>query len=254
MSQDPSATQPRRNFLWKIITVASAAPLSPQLIAGAGATAAATAAGAALAAEPAAAAAAPGPAGYASFSADEAAFVENMVNVMCPADDYTPNGVDCGLAVFMDRQLSGAFGQGAGRYMSGPWTQGKPQTGLQLPFTPEQFFKAGVEAANRQCQAKFGKTFDQLQAAEADGYLKDIGSGKIKDSEIPLASWFQELMYPLFEQACYADPMYGGNNNKVFWKMIGYPGLPATHTLDMVNFRGKPYPGAKDPKSIVDFS
>jgi gluconate 2-dehydrogenase gamma chain len=48
--------------------------------------------------------------------------------------------------------------------------------------------------------------------------------------------------------------MYGGNNNKVFWKMVGYPGLPATHTLDMVQYRGKPYPGAKDPKSIVDFS
>lgn len=253
MSQDPSQTPPRRNFLWKIITVASAAPLSSQLIAGAGLTTAAVAAGPALAADAPAAASA-GPAGYESFSADEAAFVENMLNVMCPADDYTPNGVDCGLAVFIDRQLSGAFGQGAGRYMNGPWAPGKPQTGLQLPFTPEQFFKAGVEAANRQCQAKFGKTFDQLQAADADAFLKGIDGGKIKDDDIPLASWFKDLVYPLFEQACYADPMYGGNNNKVFWKMIGYPGLPATHTLDMVNFLGKPYPGAKDPKSIVDFS
>jgi gluconate 2-dehydrogenase gamma chain len=39
----------------------------------------------------------------------------------------------------------------------------------------------------------------------------------------------------------------------VFWKMIGYPGLPATHTLDMTRYRGKPYPGAKNPKSIADF-
>jgi gluconate 2-dehydrogenase gamma chain len=177
-----------------------------------------------------------------------------MVNVMCPADEYTPNGVDCGLAIFMDRQLSGAFGQGAGRYMSGPWAPGKPQTGLQLPMTPEQFFKAGVAAANQLCQAKFGKAFDMLTPVEADGFLKNIQSGKAKSGDIPLASWFQDLIYPLFQQACYADPMYGGNNNKVFWKMIGYPGLPATHTLDMVNFRGKPFPGAKTPKSIADFS
>ena len=34
------------------------------------------------------------PAGYASLSPDEAAFVEAMVNVMCPADDLTPSGVD----------------------------------------------------------------------------------------------------------------------------------------------------------------
>jgi gluconate 2-dehydrogenase gamma chain len=251
MSQDHSPTRPRRTFLRKLITVASAAPLSSQLITGASASA--------VAAAPAFAADMPdapssAPTGYQSFSADEAAFVENMVNVMCPADDYTPNGVDCGLATFIDRQLSGAFGQGAGRYMNAPWAPGKPQTGSQLPFTPEQFFKAGVEAANRLCQAKFGKTFDQLQVAQADAFLKDISNSTIKDDDIPLASWFNDLTYPLFEQACYADPMYGGNRNKVFWKMIGYPGLPATHTLDMVNFRGKPYPGAKDPKSIIDFS
>jgi gluconate 2-dehydrogenase gamma chain len=62
------------------------------------------------------------------------------------------------------------------------------------------------------------------------------------------------LVYPLFSQACFADPIYGGNYNKVFWRMIGYPGLPATHTIDMVQFRGKPFPGGKAPKSIADFS
>ena len=36
--------------------------------------------------------------------------------------------------------------------------------------------------------------------------------------------------------------------------MIGYPGLPATHARDMTEFRGKPYPAAQQPKSIVDFS
>ena len=78
--------------------------------------------------------------------------------------------------------------------------------------------------------------------------------GKYIDPRVPLASWFNDLVYPLFVQACFADPMYGGNNNKVFWQLVGYPGLPATHTLDMVQYRGKPYPGAKAPKSIVDFS
>jgi len=55
-------------------------------------------------------------------------------------------------------------------------------------------------------------------------------------------------------QACYADPLYGGNRGKVFWKLIGYPGLPAFHTQNMVTYRGKPFPGAADPKSIQDFS
>ena len=74
------------------------------------------------------------------------------------------------------------------------------------------------------------------------------------DYRLPLASWFNDIIYPLFVEACFADPMYGGNRGAVFWKMIGYPGLPATHTIDMVRYRGKPYPGAQNPKSIGDFS
>jgi gluconate 2-dehydrogenase gamma chain len=194
------------------------------------------------------------PAGYASLSPDEAAFVEAMVNVMCPADGLTPNGVDCGLATYIDRQLAGPFGKGQGRYMRGPWKAGKPQLGLQLPLTPEQFFKAGVAAVSDACARKYGKSFGQLASGEADDFLKDIQGGKVTDARVPLASWFNDVVYPLFVQACFADPMYGGNHNKVFWKMIGYPGLPATHTLDMVQYRGKPYPGAASPKSIADFS
>ena len=45
-----------------------------------------------------------------------------------------------------------------------------------------------------------------------------------------------------------------GNRDKVFWRLIGYPGLPGVHSRDMVMYRGKPYPGAKTPKSIADFS
>jgi hypothetical protein len=84
--------------------------------------------------------------------------------------------------------------------------------------------------------------------------LHDLAAGKVTDARVPLTSWFNELVYPLFAQACFADPIYGGNVGKVFWKMIGYPGLPATHAQDMLDFRGKPYPDAADPKSIADFS
>jgi len=181
--------------------------------------------------------------GYESLSPDEAAFVEAMVNVMCPADSLTPNGVDCGLAVFIDRQLAGGFGKGERLYMHGPWKKGKPQHGYQLPLTPEQFFKAGVAVVNDVCRNKFGKEFADLSPSDADNLLHDLAANKVEDPRLPLDSWFNELAYPLFVEACFADPIYGGNNGKVFWKMIGYPG-----------FRGKPYPQAKEPKGIGDFS
>ena len=192
--------------------------------------------------------------GYVCFSQTEAAFVETMVEIMCPADDFTRGGIDCGLAIYIDRQLAGDFGRGSKRYARGPWQQGKPQQGYQLPMTPEQHFKAGVEAANDACTARYGKAFDQIAVGDANAFLAELGDGKVVDARLPLSAWFNELVYPLFTQACFADPIYGGNVDKVFWKLIGYPGLPATNTINMVQYRGKPFPGARDPKSMADFS
>jgi gluconate 2-dehydrogenase gamma chain len=192
--------------------------------------------------------------GYESFGPDEAAFVEAMVDVMCPADDLTPSGVECGLAVYIDRQMAGGFGKGERLYMRGPWRPGKPQQGYQLPLTPEQFFKAGIAAANDAAQKKYGSGFADLASTDADAFLHQLADNKISHARVPLGSWFNELVYPLFLQACFADPIYGGNVGKVFWKMIGYPGLPATYSQDMVDFRGKPHPGAQNPMAIADFS
>jgi gluconate 2-dehydrogenase gamma chain len=194
------------------------------------------------------------PAPYQSLSPDEASFVEALVNIMCPADEYTPSGVDCGLATYIDRQLAGPYGKGAGRYQRGPFRSGKPQLGLQLAITPEEFCKAGIAAADAACRRDLGHGFSQLAAMEAESFIKAVHEDRVKVEDLSLSLWFNEVVYPLFIEACFADPMYGGNRDAVFWKMIGYPGLPATHTLDMTRYRGKPYPGAKTPKSIADFS
>ena len=109
-----------------------------------------------------------------------------------------------------------------------------------------------------ECSKRFAANFEELEAAQADAFLQEVAAGKVDGGpnlgRIPLGQWFNELVYPLFTQACYADPLYGGNRGKVFWKLIGYPGLPAFHTQNMVTYRGKPFPGATDPKSIQDFS
>ncbi len=173
---------------------------------------------------------------------------------MCPADDLTPDGVACGLATYMDRQMAGGFGNGERLYMEGPWQAGKPEQGYQLPLDPAGFFRAGLAAAQGACQAANGKKLEQLAPAQRDAFLAALAQGRVTDGRIPLAQWFNELVYPLFEQACFADPVYGGNRDKVFWRMVGYPGLPAFHTVDVRNFRGKPFPGAQQPKSIQDFS
>jgi gluconate 2-dehydrogenase gamma chain len=43
-----------------------------------------------------------------------------------------------------------------------------------------------------------------------------------------------------------------GNRNMASWKMIGYPGLPATYREEIRTYFGKKYD--KPPHSIADFS
>jgi gluconate 2-dehydrogenase gamma chain len=129
-----------------------------------------------------------------------------------------------------------------------------PEDGYQRPLTPEQFFKAGLAAVEKLAGAQHGRHFAELTAAEADALLHAIAGGKAVDASLSLTEWFNELVYPLFQQACFADPIYGGNRGKVFWKMLGYPGLPAVNGLNMAKYRGRPFPGAHTPQSIEDFS
>jgi gluconate 2-dehydrogenase gamma chain len=246
--QQDSRHKERRSFLKRVAVLSGSVPLA-QAGASRGAAQAAP-----VLPEQGAVAPTGGPAGYTCLSPDEAAFVEAAVNIMCPADEHTANGVDCGLAIYIDRQMGGGFGHGERLYRGSPWSAGNPQYGYQLPLTPEQFFKAGIEAAQTACAERFGKHFEALAPQDADRFLRDLADGKVASARVPLASWFNETLYPLFVQACFADPVYGGNKGKVFWKLVGYPGLPALHTRDMTAYRGKRFPGAADPKSIADFS
>jgi gluconate 2-dehydrogenase gamma chain len=50
----------------------------------------------------------------------------------------------------------------------------------------------------------------------------------------------------------FADPVYGGNRDMAAWKMVGYPGLPATYREEFQKYLGKKYD--KPPRSIADFS
>jgi gluconate 2-dehydrogenase gamma chain len=241
MKPDREPTQSRRDFLRTVALTAGVASLpSSARAADDRETAPATSPGS--------------PNAYLAFSPDEAAFVEALVDVMCPQDELTPRGVECGLAIFIDRQIAGAFGKGERLYLRGPWRSGRPEDGYQLPLTPEQYFKSGLRAADEACRRRHGRRFAELSGTEADSFLTELAEGRVTDAPLPLADWFNDLVYPLFTQACFADPMYGGNHDKVFWKMLGYPGLPAVNGLNMVKYRGKPFPGSRAPKSIEDFS
>ena len=204
--------------------------------------------------QPAAAApaAAPEPAGYAFLNLDEAAFVEALVDHMIPADEVSPKGTDLGVNIYIDRALAGAWGKGERLYMQGPWKQGSPSQGYQLPLTPAQLYRAGIQATNAHCRKVFGKSFDRIESTQREEVLTGLSTARITFDSGPPVRVFWATLYQTVIEGMYSDPIYGGNRNKAGWAIIGFPGIIAVHRDHVEQYRGKPFPNK--PLGISDMS
>lgn len=200
---------------------------------------------------PAAAPASNEPDAYLVLTQTEAAFVSAVADTMIPADKLTPSGTDCGVPTFVDRQLASAWGGGAKMYRSGPFRKAKPEYGYQLPLTPREFFATGIAAVNAWTHKVHGKDFDRLTPKEREEALKALEGGKAELGGVDGKEFFEALLQIIME-GFFADPIYGGNRNKVSWKMVGFPGLPALYANLIEEYRDRHY--AVEPRSIADFS
>jgi gluconate 2-dehydrogenase gamma chain len=186
-----------------------------------------------------------------TLTATEAAFLSAAYDTFIPADRLSPSGTDCGLLAFIDRQLAGAWGGGAKLYRGGPFVKGTREQGYQLSLTPREFFGAGIKAANAWTRKAYGKDFDRLSPAERQAALETMDAGKAEFDDINGKQFFEVLLQSAME-GFFADPIYGGNRDKVAWRMVGYPGLPATYAGKALEYRGRKI--VIEPQSIADFS
>jgi gluconate 2-dehydrogenase gamma chain len=193
----------------------------------------------------------PAPQALLTLTATEAAFLSAAYDTFIPADRLSPSGTDCGLLAFIDRQLAGAWGGGAKLYRGGPFVKGTREQGYQLSLTPREFFGAGIKAANAWTRKAYGKDFDRLSPAERQAALETMDAGKAEFDDINGKQFFEVLLQSAME-GFFADPIYGGNRDKVAWRMVGYPGLPATYAGKALEYRGRKI--VIEPQSIADFS
>ncbi|HMI95376.1 MAG TPA: gluconate 2-dehydrogenase subunit 3 family protein [Micropepsaceae bacterium] len=200
----------------------------------------------------AAAAAASGPETWMVLTPQEVAFFSAASDTIIPKDELSPSGTDCGVPAFIDRQLASAWGGGAKMYRAGPFLKGTPEQGYQLALTPHQFFVAGIRAANEWSEKTYGKTFDRLEQPKRDEALKAMEEGKAEFNGFDSKLFFTRLLQINME-GFFSDPIHGGNRNKASWRMLGFPGLPATYADKVDAYRDKPYVVA-EPQSIADFS
>ncbi|HBT32163.1 MAG TPA: hypothetical protein DEB15_04670 [Pusillimonas sp.] len=183
---------------------------------------------------------------YTFFNADEIPFIETATARLIPADEAGPGALEADVPFFIDKQLGGAWGAGERLYRSGPWQQGEPTQGYQLPFTPAELFRTALRGIQTHVKEHHDAAFDALSPEKQDAYLTLLQDGDIDLEGVPSNVFFESL-WGMTLEGFFSDPIYGGNKDMISWKMIGFPGAHANF-YDLVDKHGIAF--QREPISI----
>jgi gluconate 2-dehydrogenase gamma chain len=185
---------------------------------------------------------------YAFLTAPEVRFLDAAVERLIPTDALGPGAKDAGISCYIDRQLCSVWGAHGRNYRSGPWLQGPPEQGFQSRLTPQEIYRIGIREINDYCRAKYEQVFENLPGPKQDEFLKALEKDEV---ELPSMSskLFFDLLWRNTEEGFFADPLYGGNRDKVGWKLVGFPGLPSGAYREHL---GNPELYHAEPVSILD--
>ncbi|TMC05165.1 MAG: gluconate 2-dehydrogenase subunit 3 family protein [Chloroflexi bacterium] len=126
-----------------------------------------------------------------------------MIDALCarivPGDDADPGALQADATCYIDRTLAGHHRD------------------LQ------PLYRAGLGALEERSRSRFGAGFLQLDAGRRDALLAELDARAGGDEEDVPARFFAHLCEHVL-QGLLCDPAYGGNRDKVGWRLIGYPG------------------------------
>ena len=179
----------------------------------------------------------------------EVRFLDAAVARLIPADELGPGAKEADVTYFIDRQLVSSWGTHGRNYRMGPWREGTPQQGFQSPLTPQEIYRYAIREADIYCTRQYGKAFHALAAEQQDEVLHALEDGKIELESVGSKLFFG-LLLKNTEEGFFSDPMYGGNRDKVGWKLIGFPGVAASNYNELMNQHNVPY--RVEPVSILD--
>jgi len=182
------------------------------------------------------------------FDAQQRATVEAAMARIIPTDD-APGAREARTIEFLDRYLSGidfiyAKPDGSGfERLEGK----RAEAWRRRVDILRERYRTGVEALDRTARERFGEVFAELPDEKQDEVLSALEGAADAEQEARLERARMQLygapvevalqqtsaevdleFVPLLalhtRQGFYADPIYGGNHDRVGWDLIGFPG------------------------------
>src|SRR3984957_9249015 len=181
------------------------------------------------------------------FDVRQRATIAAAMARIIPTDDQ-PGSREAGTIEFLDRYLSGldfiyAKPDGSGfEKLEGKRADAWKQ---RIDIIRAKYVD-GIMELDRRSQSQFGAEFVRLASEQQDRILawmehpaNQAGTEEAKSAEPALQQTNAEVDLDFFSllalhtrQGFYSDPIYGGNKNRVGWKLIGFEGpesLAETH-------------------------
>ena len=189
-----------------------------------------------------------------ALTAAEARTIQGICDRIFPATDDVPAASALGVVTYIDRQLAGPWGQGAGMYRAAPFEAPTHSGhGWQSSLTPHEAYRYGLAALSDYTRAAFGREFADLTAPEQDSVLRAIERGEVETFEVLPSSAFFELVLGNVTEGLYTDPIHGGNQGAALWKWLGYPGDPTAYGERYGEFIGQAgLADPPEPRSVAD--
>ena len=182
--------------------------------------------------------------GYLFLTRREAATIEALCDRLIPPGGPGPGALEARVPRFLDRALRSSYGLGEGHYKQGPFAQGTPEQGYQLPLRPHELYRVALADLDEWSEVAHGTPFAALDASVQDDAIALMASGELALADVPAAVFFPTLWFDV-RSGYFADPIHGGNEGMAAWRMVGFPGA----YTDL-----RPHLGADEPVSIEPVS
>jgi gluconate 2-dehydrogenase alpha chain len=136
-----------------------------------------------------------------ALNAHEARTADAIFERMFPADGSTAGASEIGVVAYVDRALAGAYADKLEAY------------------------RLGLGALDRAARARHDQPFAECSADAQDVLLAEMEAGALPNFATPPQHTFFDLLRAHLQEGLFSDPAYGGNRDKLGWRVLGHPGV-----------------------------
>ena len=213
------------------------------------------------------------------FSPHEAGTIDALAARIIPGTPSDPGAREAGVVHYIDNLLGFNHGDDRATYRNGPFVTvyegDAPPPGLDLTKvvpvkkgellrysyqstqTPDVEYQVGIQSLDKYARSLYGKDFVDLPEDQQDRVVGDLAENKATGFDTPTAQDFFKLVRQHTIEGFFCDPLYGGNQGMVGWKLVGYPGAQGGYTpremqtegskrpyqsIAMLHYGGEPHP------------